>query len=129
VSEICALPNETRKLRHARQIKLDLSASERNGLAAVASLIELQSTMLAFREVSELPPTYGLSMLGEVASASLGMIENLRRVERAHRQCVKQSASIGIDIRALGDVSDCPTSEQTGEEIAAATPERMRVVA
>lgn len=128
MSEICALPNETQKLRHARQIKLDLSASERNGLATVASLVELQATMLAFREASELPPTFGLSVLGEVASASLGMIENLRRVERAHRQCLRQSGIAGVDITAIGDTSDCPTSERTGTEIAATAATRMRAV-
>ena len=128
MSEICALPNETRKLRQARQIRVDLNASERNGLAAVTSLIELQATMLAFREASDLPPTFGLSVLGEVATASLGMIENLRRVERAHRQCLKQSENAGIDIEALGDISDCPTSALPGD-IAATGADRMRVVA
>jgi hypothetical protein len=111
VSEICALPNETNKLRHARQIRLDIGASERSGLAAVASLVELQATMLSFRDVSEMHPTFGLSTISEIASASLGMIENLRRVERAHKMCVKQSELAGIDIKAVGDVSQCPTSE------------------
>lgn len=129
MSEICALPHETQKLRHARQIKIDLNASERNGLAAVASLVELQATILAFRESAELHPTFGLSVLGEVASASLGMIENLRRVERAHRHCLREGQNVGIDISAIGDTSDCPTSEHGGEDKASDAGERIRIVA
>lgn len=117
MSEICALPNETNKLRHARQIKLDLGTSERTGLAAVASLVDLQATMLSFRDVSELHPTFGLSAISEIASASLGMIENLRRVERAHKMCVKHGEIAGLDIKAVGDVSACPTSEQAGATV------------